>query len=107
MNGRIPTRIITAAAALSVLAVGPMTSVASARVKITVQDVEQLCVHENADGSTVYTKEGTRVTVVQKGSTKPIELECRGGEWQRVTAQEATLPHVNDALTGTLPIAAG
>jgi hypothetical protein len=103
-TSKIRTSIITAVAALSVLAVGPMTPVASARIKITVTHVEQLCVHENEDGSKTYNKEGDRVTMKSKDGKTTIELECKEGEWKRV-AQAGTLSQPKEVLSGPLPAA--
>lgn len=98
ITSKIRITIIAAAAALSVVSLGPMTSLASARPKITVEHVEQLCVHVDADGTKVYSKEGTKVTVVTT-SGKSYEMECKGGTWVPVATREISLPTTNQETT--------
>ena len=104
-TSKIPTSIIAAVAALSILSLGPMTSVASARPKITVQHVEQLCVIETGKGK-IYFKEGTRINTQANGSTKVHESECREGEWKKLN-QEGTPSQPEKILSGPLPVAGG
>jgi len=96
LTNKIRTGIITAVAALSVVSLGPMTSVASARAKakgVQVGKIQIDCPVEDQYGHITWYPEGTkrdREVEAADGTVVFVHEECANGEW--ISAQVTTLP---------------
>ncbi len=96
LTSKIRTGIITAVVALSVVSLGPMTSVASARSKtkgVQIGKIEIDCPIEDYYGHFTWYPEGTkreREVEAADGTVVYVHEECADGEW--ISAQVSTLP---------------
>ncbi|MGO8903993.1 MAG: hypothetical protein ACLQMH_00030 [Solirubrobacteraceae bacterium] len=107
-SSKIRTSIITAIAALSVVSVGPFTSVASARKPVKVGHIEILCLLATASGAVAEFSEGAQVTATNPKTGETRTYKCISGQWVRI-AQEAppTPPTSQERVTGPLPVKLG
>ena len=91
LSSKIRISVITAAAALSILAVGPMTSVASARKprkEVKIGNIEVDCPLEHGDGTVDWYPEGTREVfeTQSRGPNGEIRVMEAAGTWKRKPA---------------------
>ena len=113
MLNKTRTIIITLIAALSVVSVGPMTSVASARPVVKVGKIEIDCPEELSSGDVAWYPEGTKRTHYVKdgadGAEYRVNEECQSGEWIQVreATPSPTPPTSPEHVTGPLPVALG
>jgi hypothetical protein len=91
LSGRIRVSIIGAVAALSVLSLGPMTSLASARPVVKIGKIQIDCPVEDKNGALTWYPEGTtrdREVEAADGTVFYVHEVCANGEW--ISAQEST-----------------
>ncbi len=88
LTTKIRTIIITAVAALSILSVGTLPSVASARKPVKVGHIEILCVLTTSSGAVSEFPEGTTATVTNPNTGHTRTYKCMSGKWVQI-AQEA------------------
>jgi len=91
LTSKIRISIITAVAALSVLSLGPMTSVASARRPVKIGKIQIDCPVEDKNGNVTWYPEGTtrdREVEAADGTVFYVHEVCADGEW--ISAQEST-----------------
>jgi len=113
-SSKIRISIVTAAAALSILADGPITPVASARKprkEVKIGNIEVDCPVEHGDGTVDWYPEGTREVFETQsrgpnGEIRLIEAECKGGHWVSVLTAP-TPPKTTQTGPSTPPLTNG
>lgn len=97
-------RVIAAVAAVSLLAVAPFTSAASARSNVKVGWINIECTGKTQEGNTAYFPEGTVVTIEDSRTGEKHSYECKNGKWFKLSQELApTAPPIVEEPTAPKP----